>query len=129
MLMAGSLVTYFRKGKVQKFFAAGSELEAQELDFISAAETLESIPEEKKQKLPASYFELLDRNKTAFINATTEGAIEVQTRKGRDSGVRIQKILKAVFKNTKQLTEDQEQYVKKVSFNWMKVACQSRPPK
>ncbi len=111
---AGSLVTYFRKGKVQKFFAADSDPESQELDFISAAETLESAPEEKRQKLPASFFELLDRNKAAFINATTEGAIEVQTRKGRDSGVRIQRILKAVFKSTKQLTEEQEQYVKKV---------------
>jgi hypothetical protein len=108
------LITYFRKGKVQKFFIAGNNLDAKELDFISAAEALESKQDEKRKKLPESYFELLDKNKEAFINATTDGAIEPQTRKGRDSGVRMLKILKAVFKNTKQLTEDQEEFVKKV---------------
>ncbi|HEY8542523.1 MAG TPA: helicase-related protein, partial [Pseudothermotoga sp.] len=111
---AGSLVTYFRKGKVQKFFIANQEAEAQELDFITAAETLECQADERRMKLPETYFELLDKNKEGFINATTEGAIEVQTRKGRDSGAKILKILKAVFKNTKQLTDDQEEFVKKV---------------
>ena len=113
-ILSGSLVTYFRKGKVQKFFNAGSEFEAQELDFITAAEALESAVDDKKKKLPETYFRLLDKNKEAFIYATTEDAIEVQTRKGRDSGARIQKILKAVFKNTKQLTDDQEEFVQKV---------------
>jgi superfamily II DNA or RNA helicase len=112
--LAGSLITYFRKGKVQKFFTAEPANDAQELDFITAAETLESSVDAKRRKLPESYFELLDKNKEAFINATTEGAIEVQIRKGRDSGARIQKILKAVFKNTKQLTDDQEEFVQKV---------------
>lgn len=111
---SNSLVTYFRKGKVQKFFIVGNDLAAQELDFITAAKTLESAVEEKKQKLPENYFELLDKNKDAFLSATMEDAIEVQTRKGRDSAVRILKIMEAVFKHTKQLTEDQELYVKKV---------------
>ena len=111
---AGNLVTYFRKGKIQKFFKAGVEPEAQELDFISAADTLESLVNEKRKNLPEKFFELLDKNKDAFIFATTEGAAEIQTNKGRDSAVKILKILKAVFKNTKQLTEDQEEFLKKV---------------
>jgi superfamily II DNA/RNA helicase len=110
----GSLITYFRKGKIQKFFMAGNEPDARELDFITAAETLGSEPDEKRYKLPEAYFELLDRNKTAFIDATVEEAIVSPTRKGRDSAIKIQKILKAVFKDTKQLTEDQELYLKKV---------------
>ena len=39
---SSSLVTYFRKGKVQKFFMFGNDPAAQELDFITAAETMES---------------------------------------------------------------------------------------
>lgn len=112
--LQGSLVTYFRKGKVQKFFTVGNEPEANELDFVSVAGLLECKLEEKKRKQSEIYFELLDKNKVAFIKATTEGAIEVQTRKGRDSGARILKILKAVFKNTQQLTDDQEEFVRKV---------------
>lgn len=110
----GSLVTYFRKGKVQKFFKAGEGLQADELDFISAAEILESEADEKKQKLPETYFDLLDKNKDAFLYATTEDGVEIKTRKGQDSGVKMLKLLKMTFKNTKQLTEDQEEYLKKV---------------
>lgn len=110
----GELVTYFRKGKVQKFFAAGNDLEAKELDFITAAETLECAPDEKKHKMPEAYFELLDKNKDAFVLATTEDAIEVKARKSRDTAAKVLKILQAVFKNMKQLTEEQEEFVKKV---------------
>lgn len=110
----GSLVTYFRKGKVQKFFKASKELVADELDFISAAQLLESNVSEKKAKLPQTYFDLLDKNKDAFLYATTEDGVEIKTRKGQDSGAKILKLLKSIFKNTKQLTEDQEDYLKKV---------------
>lgn len=112
--LSGSLITYFRKGKVQKFFKAGNELQADELDFISAAEILESEADEKKKKLPETYFDLLDKNKDAFLYATTEDGVEIKTRKGQDSGVKMLKLLKMTFKNTKQLTEDQEEYLKKV---------------
>lgn len=116
--LSGSLVTYFRKGKVQKFFKAGNPStgsgQADELDFISAAEILESEADEKKKKLPETYFDLLDKNKDAFLYATTEDGVEIKTRKGQDSGVKMLKLLKMTFKNTKQLTEDQEEYLKKV---------------
>jgi len=113
-LYVNSLLTYFRKGKVQKFFLSGPEVETTELDFLDAAETMETSETEKKQKLPESYFDLLDRNKNAFIDTTTEELIEIKTRKGRDSTYQILKILKAVFKNTQQMTDDQEEYARKV---------------
>jgi hypothetical protein len=46
-------------------------------------------------------------------NQTLDG-VEIKTRRGQDSGVKIMKLLKMTFKNTKQLTEDQEEYLKKV---------------
>lgn len=84
------------------------------MDFISAAEALESEADENKRKLPETYFDLLDKNKDAFLYATTEDGVEIKTRKGQDSGVKILKLLKMTFKNTKQLTEEQEDYLKKV---------------
>jgi len=111
---ANSLVTYFRRGKVQKFFLTGNDISASELDFLTAAESLECKLEEKKHRLPDSYFELLDKNKDAFIQATTDEMVEVQARKGRDSAQQILKILRAVFKNTQQLTDDQENYVSQI---------------
>ncbi|GAH34707.1 unnamed protein product, partial [marine sediment metagenome] len=45
-----SLLTYFRKGKLQKFFIVG-KYDPKELDFISTAKILEVTPEVKREKL------------------------------------------------------------------------------
>ncbi|MBW1910113.1 MAG: helicase [Deltaproteobacteria bacterium] len=109
-----SLITYFRRGKLQKFFGAKDKKAAEELDFISAAKLLESQPDEKRKKLPGEIYDLLDKNKEAFIIATTEEMVKPQKRRGRDSAANILRILKATMKNTQKLTEDQELYLKKV---------------
>ncbi|AHF97554.1 helicase [Desulfurella acetivorans A63] len=109
-----SLLTFFRKGKLMKFYLSNRE-STLELDFLTAAKILESIPEEKIKKLPLeSYYELLNKNKTAFFNATIDEIIEIRSKKGRDSSTQLLKILKATQKNGRQLTEDQEEYLKKV---------------
>ena len=112
--LAESLITYFRRGKLQKFFMAQAKKEAQELDFMTAAGLLESTPDEKRRKLPPEMYDLLDNNKQAFIIATTEEMAEPQKRRGRDSAASILRILKATIKNTQKFTDDQELYLKKV---------------
>lgn len=109
-----SLITYFRRGKLQKFFMAGNTKNSQELDFISAATILESGLEDKKLKLPERFYEFLDMNKEAFVFATTDGMPETHSKAGRDSAGRILRILKATMKNTKQLTDEQELYLERV---------------
>jgi len=111
---AQSLITYFRRGKLQKFFMAKNKNAAEELDFISAAKLLESQSDEKRKKLPGKIYDLLDKNKEAFIIATTEEMAEPRKRRGRDSAANILRILKATIKNTQKFTEDQEFYLKKV---------------
>ena len=111
---ANSLITYFRRGKLQKFFKADRKNVAEEMDFISAAKLLESSPDETKEKLPEQFYNLLDKNKEAFILATTEEMPYQWHRGGRDSAANILRILKATLKNTQKLTEDQELYLKKV---------------
>ena len=109
-----SLITYFRRGKLQKFFMSQDKKTAEELDFLSAAQLIESKPDEKRKKLPGEIYDLLDKNKEAFIIATTEEMAEPQKRGGRDSAANILRILKATMKNTQKLTDDQELYLKKV---------------
>ena len=112
--ITAALITYFRRGKLQKFFMAQAKKEAQELDFMKAAGLLESGPNEKKKKLPLEIYNLLDSNREAFLIATTEEMAEPQKRRGRDSAGNILRILKATIKNTKNFTDDQELYLKKV---------------
>lgn len=112
--MHDSLITYFRRGKLQKFFIADDSKGAKELDFLTAAAILESAQDDKKQKLPERFYELLYKNKEAFVFATTDEMPQFHGRTGRDSASRILGILKATMKNTKQLTDEQELYLKRV---------------
>ena len=108
------LLTYFRKGKLQKFFIT-SRGDAEEIDFIGAAKLLESNPKATREKLAADFYDKLEKNKQAFIFATTEEDVELKApRGGRDTAMQVLKILKAVFRDTRQLTEDQIDYYKKV---------------
>ncbi|PIZ74518.1 helicase [Candidatus Peregrinibacteria bacterium CG_4_10_14_0_2_um_filter_43_11] len=109
-----NLLTYFRRGKIQKFFIADNKPEAQELDFLSAAKTLETAKATKQQKVDKNFYQLLDKNKEAFVLANTEELPETRGRGGRDSATQILRILKATLKDRRQFTEDQELYLKKV---------------
>ena len=107
-----SLLTYFRKGKLQKFFIV-SKGKPQELDFISAATLLETTQNVKREKLGKDFYKLLDKNKKAFELATMEETPELKMRGGRDTATQMLKILKAV-RDFRQFTEDQELYLRKV---------------
>lgn len=109
-----SLLTYFRRGKLQKFYLATPSGESRELDFLEAARLMETTPDEKQEKISPDYYDLLDLNKEAFILATTEKLTEQASRRGRDSGMQIIRILKAVLKDCSKLTDDQEEYLRKV---------------
>jgi len=108
------LLTYFRKGKLQKFYLVGHDEDAKELDFMTVAKLLETTPETKREKLPSDYYELLEKNKEAFLFSTSGEEIETAHRGGRDSATQILKIVKSLARS-KGFTEDQEEYLKKVS--------------
>jgi len=107
-----SLLTYFRKGKLDKFFLSNNK-DIQELDFISAASLLETRADTKRDKLGGNFYELLEKNKQAFEFATIEEMPEIKMRGGRDSATQVLMRLKAI-KDWRKLTEDQETYLKRV---------------
>jgi superfamily II DNA/RNA helicase len=106
------LVTYFRKGKIEKFYETG-EGDPEELDFMATAKVLETDPDTKRETIGKSFFEFLEKSKDVFNFATTDESPGLKKdRGGGDSGTKILKILKALDK--RQLTEDQEYYLKRV---------------
>jgi superfamily II DNA or RNA helicase len=107
-----SLLTYFRKGKLQKFYLADSR-ESQEFDFLSAAKLLESESDIRREKLGDDYYDLLDKNKHAFTEATTEDMPDLKLKGGRDTATRLLKILRAI-RDYRQFTEEQEEFIRKV---------------
>ncbi len=107
------LLTYFRKGRLQKFFMAGDAI-AEELDFINAAGLLEAEPNDKKQKTPTDFYEKLEENRCAFALATTDETEDVRAvRGGEGSAKKVLKKLKAI-RDLRQYTEEQEEYLKLV---------------
>ena len=65
------LFTYFRKGKLQKFYFA-SEISAEEKTFMDAAGQIECDPDKKRQNMPADLYDRLELNKHAFEASTIE---------------------------------------------------------
>ena len=110
---ANQLLTYFRKGKLQKFFTVGND-KSEEVDLIRAAGQLESRTKTPREKLPADFYDKLEKNKQAFTFATTEEDVEFKAQRGgSDSTLQVLKILKAV-RDFRQYTEEQEAYLKRV---------------
>ena len=108
------LLTYFRKGKLQKFFLTGNE-KTEELDFMSSATLLETKSNTAKEKLPDDFYNKLEKNKQSFLSATDEEKQEFENQKrGRDSSSSVLRYLKAIKKDLRQLTEEQEDYLNKV---------------
>lgn len=107
------LLTYFRKGKLQKFYIVGKD-KSEEIDMIQAAGQLEAGTKTPREKLPADFYDKLEKNKQAFTFTTTEEDVELKTsRGGSDSTIQVLKILRAV-RDFRQYTEAQEAYLKRV---------------
>ena len=109
-----NLLTYFRKGKLQKFYLAQNR-STRELDFFSATKQLEVDKDTQRQFIPQDYYHLLDMNKKAFQLATTEEAPQIKMKGGRDTATFVLKFLKSnQIKHFQGYTEDDEFYIKQV---------------
>jgi len=106
------LFTYFRKGKLQKFYLTGRD-DPEELDFLAAAKLLETTETVKREKLGTEFYDFLEKNKEAFTFATTEDIPDVKLKGGRDTATQLLKILRAI-RDYRQFTEEQEEYLHKV---------------
>ncbi|MBI4660211.1 MAG: helicase [Verrucomicrobia bacterium] len=113
-----ALLTYFRQGKLDKFFlGVAGHHPTVELDFMSAANILRPAdPKEARQSIPREFYDLLDKNKGAFVTATTADAEQAaSTHRGSPNDAYILKRLKdKAVRGCQQFTEDDEEFVSKV---------------
>ncbi len=110
-----SVLTYLRLGNLDKFFITDKSLNPKELDFITAAKIFECNINQQKQKIPKDYYDMLEANKKAFIEATTkEQDQNIKTRKGKDSCTQLLHTIIAALNSANTLTDTQEEYLKNV---------------
>ena len=106
-----AVITYFRQGRLDKFFRAHDGLDqANELDFFTTAEILETTDQEPRQEIPPErFYPLLDKNKGGFQSVTTPGVDSLlsATAKGSGSEAMLLKRLRAKdFRNAPALTPE-----------------------
>lgn len=115
---ASSLLTYFRKGKLQKFFRVRADdvTIAEELDFLQAAHALKADVSEQRAKLNKTFYSLLEKNGEMLTRSTELEEEEFSTKRGsRDNAARLSKVLKAKqVRNFQGFTEDDEEYIASV---------------
>lgn len=112
------LLTYFRKGSIQKFFIVEDKESSvsSELDFMETAKLLSAKPSEKKSKLNKTFYDLLDKNLSALKETGEYEDEEFSSKRGgKDNAARLSKILNAKeVKRYQGFTENDEEYIKKV---------------
>jgi superfamily II DNA/RNA helicase len=113
-----SLLSYFRQGKLDKFFLAEpTSAKPLELDFFAAAKVLKPLDaSEKLQSIPHDFYTLLDKSKATFADATSADLDDTTPKhRGGANDAYILKRLKA--KEIRQyhgFTDDDELYVRSV---------------
>lgn len=109
---SNSLLTYFRMGKLDKFYLASTENSfAAEIDFMEAVKILET-DEDGKLSVGRDFYKLLQKNRSAldmFMQMDQETIYAPSS--NRDAATRLQRRL-FVFKKEQMLdfTEDEDQF-------------------
>ena len=111
-----SLITYFKKGKLSKFFEVNEEIKvAKELDFSQAAKILRTPPDEKKLNLDQNFYDLLNENKSFFKKSLNhEIFYGAQVRKGsKDNYKKLTDLIKLV-KRSEDFSEEEFEFLTKL---------------
>jgi superfamily II DNA/RNA helicase len=113
-----SLLTYFRQGRLDKFFMANHVASYPvELDFFDVIKLLKPAdPAELRLAIPRDFYTLLDKNRDAF-ETTTSAEIDdlIPKHKGNANDAYILKRLKAKeITRYHGFTEDDEAYIRQV---------------
>ena len=110
-LTTDQLVTFFRIGKLKKFYL-NENGSSNEITFFDAVDTLECSPTTKRAKIPNEYYHLLQTNKTRFELDTTIGDEPKKGSGGRSNAKYIETRLKdKSFKNFRGFTDSDDEFI------------------
>ena len=108
------LVTFFRIGKLKKFYLNESG-KSNEITFFDAVNKLECTPTTKKTKIPNDYFDILKINKSKFETDSKTADEPSKSSSARSNAAYIERRLKdKVFNNRKGFTDIDDEFIAKV---------------
>ena len=110
-LTSDQLVTFFRIGKLKKFYL-NERGTSYEITFFDAVDTLACKPTTKRAKIPDEYYHLLQTNKARFGLDTTISDEPKKGSGGRSNAKYIETRLKdKSFKNFKGFTDSDDEFI------------------
>jgi superfamily II DNA/RNA helicase len=113
-----ALLTYFRRGALEKFFVAKvSNGHAAEVDFFTAAKLMQCRADEKRLPLGGDFYGLLDKNKEAFVLSTSDAPdAEGPGTGARDNGAKILRRLRSNdVRRFRGFTDEDEEFIRAVA--------------
>ena len=111
-LLPNSLISFFRKGKLKKFYTNASGGGANEIDFLVAVDYFLCSNDAQRITMPRDYYQLLDKNKQAFEEITSDEINDTeQTKGGRSNASFVIKYIETIRKYSK-FTEEDEEYLR-----------------
>jgi superfamily II DNA or RNA helicase len=112
-----SLVTYFRQGRLDKFFVATPLGISQEVDFMRAAALLKPADtNEPLLKIAGDFYGLLDKNRSEFLAATSPEAIAVTAKPGggNNAAYILKRLATREIRDYHGYTEEDELFIRQV---------------
>ncbi|MEA2206261.1 MAG: hypothetical protein QOE77_3037 [Blastocatellia bacterium] len=112
-----ALITYFRQGKLDKFFLAQASTQpSAELDFFAAVKLLKPKDEdEKRLPITREFYSLLESNKRAFLETTAiEGGDGVHHRNSPNDAYILKRLKAKDIRKFQGFTDDDETYLSRV---------------
>ena len=109
------LITFFRKGKLKKFFIADEE-GSREIPFLEAVDLFECDSNTTRLSIPTSYYSMLNRNKAQFdliVSGTEEEAKPVRGSRSAEGYV-VRRLKAKDFRNYQGFTDEDEEYIRLV---------------
>ena len=108
---AKQLITFFRIGKLKKFYSNNLGA-SKEVTFFDAVSELECLPNTKRANIPNDYYHLLQTNKSRFEIDTSLADEPVRGSGGGSNTNYIERRLKAKdFRNYKGFTESNDEFL------------------
>lgn len=105
------LVTFFRIGKLKKFYI-NQNGQSSEINFFDAVKELECKPETKRANIPSEYYHLLQTNKNRFELDSTVGEEPAKGSGGRSNAKYIETRLKdKSFRSFKGFTDSNDEFL------------------
>jgi len=114
--MRPALMTYFRRGALDKFFLAQADGPSTEVDFFTTAKLLKPEDnEERRQPISHQFYHLLERNKQAFVDVTTaEGSDGIPHRNTANDAYILKRLKAKDISRFQSFTDDDELYIRQV---------------